>query len=359
MTEGELTMAGAGSPQGPLSGKVALVAGATRGAGRAMAVELGRAGATVYVTGRTTREHVSEVGRATETIEETAELVTAAGAAARKDAERRDGERKGAERRGGEWKGAERRGAERKSGETAVGTGVAVPTDHLDPAAVRALTERIDREQGRLDILVNDLWGGDVHVEWGKKMWEHDLEKGLRVLRLGVESHIITSRFALPLLIRRPGGLLVEVTDGTEEFNRRYREPFYYDLAKSGPIRMTKGLAQELLEYGCTALCLTPGWLRSEAMLDTHFKVTEENWRAGCEQNPHFAISETPVFVGRALAALAGDPDVARFNGQALSSGGLAKVYGFTDVDGSAPDAWRYITEVEQEGKPADTTGYR
>ncbi|KPC88246.1 short-chain dehydrogenase, partial [Streptomyces sp. NRRL WC-3753] len=135
------------------------------------------------------------------------------------------------------------------------------------------------REQGRLDLLVNDLWGGDVHVEWGKKMWEHDLEKGLRVLRLGVESHIITSSCALPLLIRRPGGLVVEVTDGTEEFNRRYREPFYYDLAKSAPIRMAKGLAEELPEYGCTAVCVTPGWLRSEAMLDTHFKVTEENWR--------------------------------------------------------------------------------
>ncbi|KAA6222320.1 SDR family oxidoreductase [Streptomyces albofaciens JCM 4342] len=315
-------MAGAGTRRGPLTGKVALVAGATRGAGRAMAVELGRAGATVYVTGRTTRQHISEVGRPTETIEETAELVTAAGA-------------------------------------PAGGTGVAVPTDHLDPAAVRALTERVDREQGRLDILVNDLWGGDVHVEWGKKMWEHDLDKGLRVLRLGVESHIVTSSCALPLLIRRPGGLVVEVTDGTAEFNRRYREPFYYDLAKSAPIRMAKGLAEELPEYGCTAVCVTPGWLRSEAMLDTYFKVTEENWRAGCAQNPHFAISETPVFVGRAVAALAADPEVARFNGQALSSGGLAKEYGFTDVDGSAPDAWRYITEVEQEGKPADTTGYR
>ncbi len=318
----EDTMAGTATPQGPLTGRVALVAGATRGAGRAMAVELGRAGATVYVTGRTTREHISEVGRSAETIEETAELVTAAG-------------------------------------EPSGGTGIAVPTDHLDPAAVRALTERVDREQGRLDILVNDLWGGDVHVEWGKKMWEHDLEKGLRVLRLGVESHIVTSSLALPLLIRRPGGLVVEVTDGTAEFNRRYREPFYYDLAKSAPIRMAKGLAEELPEYGCTAVCVTPGWLRSEAMLDTHFKVTEENWRAGCAQNPHFAISETPVFVGRAVAALAADPEVARFNGQALSSGGLAKEYGFTDVDGSAPDAWRYITEVEQEGKPADTTGYR
>ncbi|MFH8747130.1 SDR family oxidoreductase [Streptomyces rimosus] len=322
MREGENTRAATITTPGPLTGKVALVAGATRGAGRAMAVELGRGGATVYVTGRTTRGHISEVGRSAETIEETAELVTAAGA-------------------------------------PAGGTGVAVPTDHLDPAAVRALTGRIDREQGRLDLLVNDLWGGDVHVEWGKKMWEHDLEKGLRVLRLGVESHIITSSCALPLLIRRPGGLVVEVTDGTEEFNRRYREPFYYDLAKSAPIRMAKGLAEELPEYGCTAVCVTPGWLRSEAMLDTHFKVTEENWRAGCAQNPHFAISETPVFVGRAVAALAADPEVARFNGQSLSSGGLAKEYGFTDVDGSAPDAWRYITEVEQAGKPADTTGYR
>ncbi|MGW8376502.1 SDR family oxidoreductase [Streptomyces sp. ODS28] len=302
----------------PLAGRVALVAGATRGAGRAMAVELGRAGATVYVTGRTTRDRVSEVGRATETIEGTAERVTAAG-----------------------------------------GTGVAVPTDHLDPEQVRALTERIDREQGRLDILVNDVWGGDHLVQWDKRMWEHDLEAGLRVLRLGAESHIVTSAYAIPLLIREPGGLVVEVTDGTEEYNRRYRRPFYYDLAKSAPLRMARGLAEELKEFGATAVCLTPGWLRSEAMLDTHFKVTEEHWRDGCAQNPHFAISESPVFVGRALAALATDPEVSRFNGQSLSSGGLAKEYGFTDADGSAPDAWRYITEVEHAGKPADVTGYR
>ncbi|MFE0175820.1 SDR family oxidoreductase [Streptomyces sp. NPDC059002] len=302
-----------------LTGKIALVAGATRGAGRAMAVELGRAGATVYVTGRTTREHTSEIGRSTETIEETAELVDAAG-----------------------------------------GKGIAVPTDHLEPEQVEALVERIDREQGRLDILVNDIWGGDGHVEWDKKMWEHDLDKGLRILRLGMETHIVTSRYALPLLIRNRGGLVVEVTDGTEEYNRaNYRKPFYYDLAKAAPLRMAHDLAQEVEEYGCTALCLTPGWLRSEAMLDTYFKVTEENWLAGTEQNPHFAISETPTFVGRALVALAADPDVARHNGKSLSSGGLAKEYGFTDVDGSAPDAWRYITEVDQESKEADVTGYR
>ncbi|QEV22211.1 SDR family NAD(P)-dependent oxidoreductase [Streptomyces alboniger] len=303
----------------PLQGKTALVAGATRGAGRAMAVELGRAGATVYVTGRTTRAHTSETGRTTETIEETAELVDAAG-----------------------------------------GKGVAVPTDHLEPAQVEALVGRIDRERGRLDILVNDIWGGDIHVQWDKKMWEHDLDKGLRVLRLGVETHIITSRYALPLLVRNPGGLVVEVTDGTAEYNGpNYRKPFYYDLAKAAPLRMARDLAEEVEEYGCTALCLTPGWLRSEAMLDTYFKVTEENWRAGCEQNPHFAISETPAFVGRALVALATDPAVARHNGKSLSSGGLAKEYGFTDVDGSAPDAWRYLTEVDQESRTADVTGYR
>ncbi|MFG2499304.1 SDR family oxidoreductase [Streptomyces sp. NPDC048441] len=321
-----------------LTGKVALVAGATRGAGRAMAVELGRAGATVYATGRTTRGHSSEVGRTTETIEETAELITAAG------------------REAGGTGGTGGTG----TGGTGTGTGIAVPTDHLEPEQVEALVERIDREQGRLDILVNDIWGGDVHVEWDKKMWEHDLDKGLRLMRLGIETHIVTSRYALPLLIKNPGGLVVEVTDGTDEYNNHnYRKPFYYDLTKAAPLRMARNLAEEIEEYGCTALCLSPGWLRSEAMLDTYFKVTEENWLDGREQNPHFAISETPTFVGRALVALASDPEVARWNGKSLSSGGLAKEYGFTDVDGSAPDAWRYITEVDQESKEADVTGYR
>ncbi|MCX5597346.1 SDR family oxidoreductase [Streptomyces phaeochromogenes] len=308
-----------------LKGKVALVGGATRGAGRAMAVELGRAGATVYVTGRTTREHVSEVGRATETIEGTAELVDEAAGA--------------------------------------TGRGIAVPTDHLEPDQVRALVDRIDREQGRLDILVNDMWGGDVLLDWSAEkqpdMWDMDLDKGLRIMRLGIESHIITSHAALPLLVRNPGGLLVEVTDGTEEYNRRYRKPFFYDLAKTTPIRMAHDLGEELKEHGCTAVCLTPGWLRSEMMLDTAFKVTEENWRDACAHVPHFAISETPTYVGRALVALAADPDAARWNGQSLSSGGLAQEYGFTDVDGSAPDAWRYMIEVESQGKPADVTGYR
>jgi NAD(P)-dependent dehydrogenase (short-subunit alcohol dehydrogenase family) len=306
------------TPKLPLAGRVALVAGATRGAGRAMAVELGRAGATVYATGRTTAGRVSEVGRASETIEGTAELIEEAG-----------------------------------------GQGVAVRTDHLDPAQVRDLVERIDREQGRLDVLVNDIWGGDHLVQWEAQMWEHDLDAGLRILRLGVESHIVTSRYALPLLVRRPGGLVVEVTDGTAEYNTRYRKPFYYDLAKCAPLRMARALAEELPAHGAAAVCLTPGWLRSEAMLDTHFEVTEDNWRDGTTRDPHFAISESPSFVGRAVAALAADPDVARHNGRSLSSGGLAREYGFTDVDGSAPDAWRYLTDIEQHERPADVTDYR
>jgi NAD(P)-dependent dehydrogenase (short-subunit alcohol dehydrogenase family) len=300
-----------------LSRKVALVAGATRGAGRGIAVELGAAGATVYVTGRTTRDRQSEYARP-ETIEETAELVTGAG-----------------------------------------GKGVAVRVDHLVAAEVRGLVERIRAEEGRLDILVNDIWGGEKLFEWHKPVWDHNLDNGLRLLRLGIDTHLLTAHFALPLMIERPGGLLVEVTDGTAEYNAgHYRLSPFYDLAKVAVNRMAWAHAKDLAKHGATAVSITPGWLRSEMMLEA-FGVREENWRDATERVPHFVISETPRFVGRAVAALAADPERSRWNGQSLSSGELAQVYGFTDLDGSRPDAWRYIVEVEEAGKPADATGYR
>jgi NAD(P)-dependent dehydrogenase (short-subunit alcohol dehydrogenase family) len=300
----------------PLAGKVALVAGATRGAGRGIAVELGAAGATVYATGRTTRAQRSEMNRP-ETIEETAALVDEAG-----------------------------------------GRGIPVQVDHLQPEEVAALVSRIGDEQGALDVLVNDIWGATT-MEWDKTVWESSLDIGLRTLRLAVDTHAITSHFALPLLIKRPGGLVVEVTDGTDEYNAtNYRVSFFYDLAKAAVNRMAFALAHELAPHGGTAVSLTPGWLRSEAMLEA-YGVTEANWQDATKISPHFAISESPAFVGRAVAALAADADVARWNGDSLSSGQLARVYGFTDTDGSQPDAWRYLPEVQDVGKPADTTGYR
>jgi NAD(P)-dependent dehydrogenase (short-subunit alcohol dehydrogenase family) len=303
---------------GPLNGKVALVAGATRGAGRGTAVALGEAGATVYCTGRTTTQRRSDYDRP-ETIEETAELVDAAG-----------------------------------------GEGIAVAVDHLQPAQVEALVERIDGEQGRLDVLVNDIWGGELLFEWDKPVWEHDLENGLRLLHLAIDTHLITSHFALPLLIREPGGLVVEMTDGTREYNdENYRLSAFYDLAKTAVLRVAFAQSKELEPHGCTAVALTPGWMRSEMMLD-NYRVTEANWRDGAAINPHFAaISESPRFVGRAVAALAADPRVQRRNGGSFSSGGLAREYGFTDLDGSQPDCWRYMVEVQDPGLPADPAGYR
>lgn len=301
----------------PLKDKVALVAGGTRGAGRGIAIELGAAGATVYVTGRTTRNHRSEYDRP-ETIEETAELVTKAG-----------------------------------------GTGIPIQVDHLEPEQVQTLANRIDKEHGRLDILINDIWGGELLFEWDTPVWEHNLENGLRLLRLAINTHLITNRYALPLLLRSSGGLVVEMTDGTIKYNaENYRNSMYYDLAKTSVQRMAWGLSKELAPKGATAVALTPGWLRSEMMLD-NYGVSEENWHEATKKSPHFAISETPQYVGRAVAHLASDPEVSRWNGQSLSSGQLAKEYNFTDLDGSQPDCWRYMTEVVDAGKPADTTGYR
>ena len=301
----------------PLTGKIALVAGATRGGGRGIAVALGEAGATVYATGRTTREKRSEIDRP-ETIEETAELVTEAG-----------------------------------------GEGIAVAVDHLDPGRVAGLMERIDSEHGRLDMLVNDIWGAEHLFTFNTPLWEHDLDNGLRLLRLAIDTHLITSHHALPLLIRRPGGLVVEVTDGTAAYNAdNYRVNAFYDLAKSSVIRMAWGLAQELAEHGGTAVALTPGWMRSELMLE-HHGVSESNWRDATERTPHFCISESPRYLGRAVAALAGDPDVSRWNGLSLSSGRLAQVYGFTDVDGTQPDCWRYMAEIVDAGGSPGDSGYR
>lgn len=300
-----------------LTGTVVLVAGASRGAGRGIATELGAAGATVYVTGRTTRERASECGRP-ETIEETAEIVEQMG-----------------------------------------GVGIAVPVDHLVQQDVRALVDRIRDEQGRLDVLVNDIWGAEHLFEFDKTVWEHNLDNGLRLLRLAIDTHLITTHHALPLLIERPGGLLVEVTDGTTEYNaRNYRNSPFYDLAKVAVNRMAWVHAKDLQEHEATAVALTPGWMRSENMLD-HFGVSEDTWLDATAQEPHFAISESPRFIGRAVTALAGDPNRSRWNGMSLSSGGLANEYEFTDLDGSRPDAWKYITGVQDAGKPADTTGYR
>ena len=297
-----------------LDRKIALVAGATRGAGRGIATQLGAVGATVYCTGRTTRTARSDQNRP-ETIEETAELVTAAG-----------------------------------------GEGIAVQVDHLDPAQVRDLTGRIEKERGRLDVLVNDIWGGEKLVGWDSKLWEHSLDDGLKLLHRAIDTHIITSTYALPLLIRRPGGLVVEVTDGTETGD--YRGSFYYDIAKTTVIRMAVALAAELKEHGATAVSVTPGFLRSEEMLD-HFGVTEATWRDGVAQDPHFCMSETPAYVGRAVAALATDPEVRRWSGRALSSWELSRAYPFTDLDGSRPDWGRYMEEVVSAGGTPSDAGYR
>jgi NAD(P)-dependent dehydrogenase (short-subunit alcohol dehydrogenase family) len=277
----------------PLTGRVALVAGATRGCGRAIATELGALGATVYGSGRSTRAGRSPMDRP-ETIEDTAELVTAAG-----------------------------------------GEGIAVRCDHTDADDVRSLVERIRNDHARLDILVNDVWGGDPFVQWGKAAWEHPLDAMLGVLRNGVETHLITSHFAIPLMIEGTGGLLVEVGDG--KYDVPYRANLPYDLVKTAVVRMGQALAHELKPHGITALTVTPGYLRSESMLD-HFGVTEQTWREAAERVPYFSHSETPHLLGRGIAALAADADRDRFSGQCLGSWNLMRHYDLVDADGTRPD---------------------
>jgi NAD(P)-dependent dehydrogenase (short-subunit alcohol dehydrogenase family) len=304
----------------PLEGKVALVAGATRGAGRAIAVELARAGAFVYATGRSSRTAgPSEIDRP-ETIEDTGDLIDAAG-----------------------------------------GKGAALRVDHLDAEQVADLVARIDSEQGRLDLLVNDIFGGDRYAEFDKPLWEHDLAGGLRMLRMGIDTHLITSAKALPLLLRTGRGLVVEMTDGTAEYNEDYRRGvgFYYDLVKAAVGRITLGLTAELADTDLTAVAVTPGWLRSEHMLE-QFGVTEDNWRdAAVGELAHFCISESPTYVGRGIAALAADPTLHRYAGRTLTSAELARTYGVTDTDGSRPDCWRYVVEVQDADRPATEVGYR
>jgi len=285
----------------PLKGRIALVAGATRGAGRGIAVELGHAGATVYVTGRTTRESRSPMNRP-ETIEETAELVDAAG-----------------------------------------GAGVPVRVDHSRPDEVAALIDRIASEHDRLDLLVNDVWGGDPMIDWEARFWEHSLADGIAAMRQAIETHLITSWHAVPLMLRGDGGLVIEVNDGTGD--EGYRENLFYDLAKYGVLRLATAEAEELRGTPVTVVCLSPGFLRSEAMLD-HFGVTEETWRQGGERDRHFLQSETPRYIGRAVAALAADPEVSARHGEALTTGDLSRRYGFTDVDGQRPDFHRYYAEL-------------
>ncbi|MFI9103374.1 SDR family oxidoreductase [Streptomyces fildesensis] len=292
----------------PLTGKVALVAGGTRGGGRGVAVALGAAGATVYVSGRSSAAGRSDLDRP-ETIEATAQAVTAAG-----------------------------------------GLGIPVRTDHSRPEEVRVLVDRIAAEQsGRLDVLVNSVWGGDPLTDWEHPLWEQDLDTGIRLLRQAVETHVITSRFALPLMVARRSGLVVEVTDGN---TARYRGSFFYDLAKSSVIRLAVAQAAELKPHGVAAVAITPGFLRSEAMLET-FGVTEDNWRDGVAKDANFAHSETPAYLGRAVAALAADPGIMAKSGRALATWGLYEEYGFTDADGTQPDfAAHWAASLEKEYGP-------
>ncbi len=280
---------------GALDGQVALVSGATRGAGRGIAIELAAAGAKVYCTGRSVRGAVATAGRS-ETIDETAEMIVAAG-----------------------------------------GRAVAVRVDHTVEDEVAALAARVRADEGRLDVLVNDIWGGDDLIDWNGKFWTVDVTLVRKLMDQAVFSHLITARHLVPLMVDAKRGLIVEITDGEMP---GYRGQLLYDLVKSSVIRIAYGMAWDLVGTGVTALALSPGFLRSEAMLD-RFGVSEANWRDAVKTHADFVFSETPRFVGRAVAALASDPNVGAKAGMALWGGDLAEEYGVEDVDGSRPNFWR------------------
>ena len=294
----------------PLSGKVAVVAGATRGAGRGIARMLGEAGATVYCSGRSTTGNLSPIGRS-ETIDETAQMVSDAG-----------------------------------------GRGIAVRTDHSKPEDVQALFQQVGDQSGRLDILVNDIGGEDLAV-W-EPVWQVDVAKGFDFMDTAVRTHILTSRYGVPLMVEQGSGLVIEITDGDHS---GYRGAFFYDLAKNLIIRLAYVMAAELRKKGVTAIAVTPGFLRSEAMLD-NLGVTEANWQDAAAKERGFSESETPCYVGRAVASLAADPNVHEKTGMVLASWTLAKEYGFKDIDGRQPDWWAYvdssINEILDRGGPAD-----
>jgi NAD(P)-dependent dehydrogenase (short-subunit alcohol dehydrogenase family) len=293
----------------PLDGQVALVAGATRAAGRGIARELAAAGAKVYCTGRSTRGYPATPGRP-ETIEETAELIATAGGAA-----------------------------------------VAVRVDHAVEAEVAALAARIAADEGRLDILVNDIWGGDDLIDWGAAgFWAQDMGAVRTVVDQAVMTHWITARHMAPMMVAANRGLIVEVTDGADP---GYRGGLLYDFAKSAAIRLAYGMAWDLARTGVTALAISPGFLRSEAMLE-RFGVTEGRWREAAAKSPDFGFSESPHYVGRAVAALAADQRVRRKAGAAYFAGDLAEEYGFTDLDGSRPHFWRSVTEKLAAEMPDD-----
>jgi NAD(P)-dependent dehydrogenase (short-subunit alcohol dehydrogenase family) len=305
--------------------KVALVAGATRGAGRGIAVALGEAGATVYCTGRSTRKRGATPGRP-ETIEETAALVTAAG-----------------------------------------GHGIAIRVDHTVPAEVKKLVSTIKRRHQGLDILVNDVWGGDPLTQFGKGFWSANLDNGLQMLKQAIHSHIITAHFAAPLMFGRPGAIIFEITDGDAFY---YRGNLFYDLVKISVIRLAFVMSRELRKRGITALALTPGFLRSEAMLN-HFKTTEATWReVGKRKNAQanspdqndapedFMFSESPRYIGRAIVALATDPNVKSKNGRVFSTWALSREYGFTDLDGTQPHWGDHARKKYGEWKVCDEQFY-